>query len=224
MVLFRRIERIQARVDYLKDSSPAILNFAYDVYMPIDVVLSALKQFRAEFPHVDVHMHLLPNESVNVKMKAGQIDVAVGALFDSFQYDGIDGRQIGIADVVLVAAPAHPLSKKADFTQADLDDHQQLSLINEAPKPGTETYLINPTEYWTTDNIYMFAELIMTGKFWGWAHRPQIQRWLDKGQIKVLTTSSVNQVTRRFGAAWPVSKTGGHVVQRLIDLMSEHFD
>lgn len=219
LIVFRRLERLQARIDGFKEEQEARLVIAHDAYTPAAELAAALSALKREHPHLDVH--LAKARSANVVAELEQSDLFVGALFDTISYDGLDGVEVGATDAVFVCAPTHPLAQLEQVELVDLEDHTQLVLIDAPPDPGAETYAVHTTDYWTTNDVGLFVALLLHGGHWAWAFHAQVAEQLNGGELKALKMPAVKTANRRFAVAWSVQRPGGGVVRRFIDLFAK---
>ena len=221
LIVFRRLERMQARIDGIKEEDAPRLTIAHDLQAPTSILAAALEALKQEYPHIDVH--LTTARSADLTEALQRADLVFGALLDTAGYEGIDGREVGAIDAIMVCAPTHPLTRLNEMQLADLEEHTQLVLIDALPSPGGETMAIHTTDYWSADRLDMFIAMLRQGGLWGWALREQVEEHLARGELVELTTPSVRTANRRFAVAWPVKKPGGAGVRRFIELLAEAF-
>ena len=225
LILFRRLERFQARVDTLKDEDSVVLTLGHDILVPSNVLAKAVSQLSREVPHVDVRLQKIGQDQIGPLLRSKKVDLAIISLADNLQFDGVDGKQIGSSEAIIVSSPDHPLAHLNHFTLADLDRFRQLLLIDQVPEPGEETYFIHSNDYWTCDDLDMFRELLKNGQVWAWVHRDQVIDLLQNGVLMELNTPDVREFNRRrFAVTWPVKKPGGSTVRRFVDLLAKAFE
>ena len=80
-----------------------------------------LAAFRASRPDVRIHLHSVTGEAGLAKLRADEVDFAVGAMWEV--PNDIDYAPLQRFDAMLITAPDHPLTRKAKPTLEDLSPY-----------------------------------------------------------------------------------------------------
>ena len=80
-----------------------------------------LAAFRALRPEVRLHLHSVTGQAGLVKLRADEVDFAVGAMWDV--PNDLDYAPLQRFDAMLITSPTHPLAKKSAITLEDLSPH-----------------------------------------------------------------------------------------------------
>ncbi|MBB5015429.1 LysR family transcriptional regulator [Rehaibacterium terrae] len=82
---------------------------------------ATLAAFRRQRPEVRVHLHSVTGRAGLEKLRADEVDFAVGAMWEV--PNDIDYAPLQRFDAMLITAPGHPLAKKANPTLEDLSPY-----------------------------------------------------------------------------------------------------
>ncbi len=80
-----------------------------------------LAAFRTLRPDVQVHLHSVTGQAGLAKLRADEVDFAVGAMWEV--PNDIDYAPLQRFDAMLITAPQHPLAKKSAIRLEDLSPH-----------------------------------------------------------------------------------------------------
>lgn len=80
-----------------------------------------LAAFRALRPEVRLHLHSVTGQAGLAKLRADEVDFAVGAMWEV--PNDIDYAPLQRFDAMLITAPTHPLAKKPSIRLEDLSPH-----------------------------------------------------------------------------------------------------
>lgn len=79
-----------------------------------DVLPAALIEFRRQFPEVKVEVDVAVNSQLLERLKAGDIDVAVGRMADPQMMIGVSFELLYVEPLVAVVRDGHPLANNVD--------------------------------------------------------------------------------------------------------------
>ena len=80
-----------------------------------------LAAFRALRPEVRLHLHSVTGQAGLAKLRADEVDFAVGAMWEV--PNDLDYAPLQRFDAMLITSPTHPLAKKSAITLEDLSPH-----------------------------------------------------------------------------------------------------
>lgn len=80
-----------------------------------------LAAFRKSRPDVRIHLHSVTGQAGLAKLRADEVDFAVGAMWEV--PNDIDYAPLQRFDAMLITSPQHPLARKSSITLEDLSPH-----------------------------------------------------------------------------------------------------
>ncbi|MBI1262783.1 MAG: LysR family transcriptional regulator [Rhizobiales bacterium] len=223
-IIFRRIDRLNARISALRNNADVEIRIAVDAGFDHALLGAAVADLMAEFPHVNLRLKTVHEASAMTELQAGKVQIALLPLQAGLPGKGIDGRDIALAQHRIVAAPGHPLAKLPDgFPLSALDDHRQIIVADPEIDMRRLDYRVHITDVMIVDSYEMQIELIRRGIVWGFALTHHVRADVAAGRLRELHCAAVEQPgTLRFGAVWLVKTPPGPAATRLLDLISHH--
>src|SRR5262249_47438032 len=128
------IDGLRAKVKGLLDGLEAEVDLAVDVMLPAERLGKILRAFAAEFPTVQLRLHVAALGAVTAKVRDGAAAIGIsGPLFAGVE--AIESVAAGSVPMAPVAAPDHPLARMEriapgaarEFTQLVLTDRSRFT-------------------------------------------------------------------------------------------------
>lgn len=223
-IIFRRIDRLNARISALRDESDVEIKLAVDAGFDHSLLGRAISELMAEFPHVNLRLKTVHEANAIKELQDGKAQIALLPLQASLPGKGIDGRDIALAQHRIVAAPSHPLASLPDgFPLSALDDHRQIIVTAPDIDMRNLDYRVHVTDVMIVDSFEMQIDLIRRGVVWGFAMAHHVEADVAAGRLRQLHCAAVEHPgILRFGAVWLVKTPPGPAATRLLDLISHH--
>lgn len=178
------IDGLRAKVKGLLQGLEPEIHLALDVMLPTARVVDALKAFRAEFPTVQLHLHMEALGAVTqlVLDRVATIGVS-GPLPGDAGVAGIE--RIGVGNVVLipVASPDHPLARASRNKPGATRDHVQLVLTDRSSLTGTIDFAVISPRTWRLADLGSKHLLLKEGIGWGNMPAPMVQDDISSGRL-----------------------------------------
>lgn len=178
------IDGLRAKVKGLLQGLEPEIHLALDVMLPTARIVDALKAFRAEFPTVQLHLHMEALGAVTqlVLDRIATIGVS-GPLPGDAGVAGIE--RIGVGNVLLipVASPDHPLARADKKKPGVTRDHVQLVLTDRSSLTGTIDFAVISPRTWRLADLGSKHLLLKEGIGWGNMPLPMVQDDVDSGRL-----------------------------------------
>lgn len=222
-IIFRRLDRLNARVTALKDNNETEIRLAVDASFDRNRLADAITTLALAYPHVDLHVKTTQERDVMTELQEGRAHIGVINFQAGIEGKTIDGRDIALARHHIVAAPDHPLTQLAPgFPLIVLDDHRQIIVADYAPENRKFDYRVHTTDVQIVDSYDMQIELIRRGTGWGYALDHHIADDLRSGRLVELHCAAIEHPGFvRFGAVWMVKTPPGPAATHLLDLIGK---
>lgn len=221
-IIFRRLDRLNARVTAMKQDEETEIRLAMDASFSRARLADAIRDMAVDFPHVDFHIKTTHEAAVIREVQEGRAHIGLVNLAPGLPGKNIDGRDIAVARHHIIAAPDHPLAQLPDgFPLSALDDHRQIIVTDYAADTRQFDYRVHTTDVLIADTYEMQIELIRRGLAWGYALDHHIAEDLAAGRLKELHCAAIQHPALvRYGAVWMVKQPPGPAATRLLDLIS----
>ena len=222
-IIFRSLDRLQSRMhSYDQDVAPDI-SIVYDAHIPASKIAHCVLQLSTEFPFLNFNISRSYSANIIETAELEQADFILTVIDDHTQVNGYDGREIGAITKVAVAAMKHPLAALRTVGNEQLDQHTQLLFDVNPPEPGKESVNTFVTSRWSTDDLFMFRELIKGGAAWAIVEKEMVQDLLKDGTLVELDLASAKEIFVRLTVGWPVRKKKGDIHNRFVQLLESVF-
>lgn len=163
------------------------LTLVIDPYTPSALLARALEAFSREFPRLELSILVEPVEAAARALREGAADIGLLTEFMSLAED-FERSLCGSIDLVVVAAPAHPLARlQGKFSSELLRDHTQLVLSTRADDRSGRYYGVHAVNRWRVTDLDTKHDLLLAGIGWGSMPRPRIAEDLAAGRLVELT-------------------------------------
>ena len=162
--LLAGIDSLKARVQGLSEGLEAEVALAVDVMLPTDRLVDALTAFRIAFPTVALRLHVEALGGVTQLLLDGKAVIGINNHMH-YGVEDLERRTVGSTLMVPVAAPGHPLARKAN--KQDARDHVQLVLTDRSPLTQGQDFGVLSDRNWRLADLGAKHALLLAGLGWG---------------------------------------------------------
>jgi len=222
-IVFRRLDRLNARVAAMTGGEDVDLPIAVDAGFSPPLLASAIAALLTESPHVDLRIRMMHKARILDEVLSDRARIGIVSLEAGLSGKQVDGRDLATHTMHIVAAPDYPLSRvKQPFPLAALDDHRQIVVADREEAAHGFDFRVHITDVLIVDNAALKLELLKAGAGWAFALDHEVAGALAEGSLLSLECSAVQHAgLHRFGAIWRVTTPPGPAATRLLDLISE---
>jgi len=160
----------------------AQLALVVDAMFPMDVLLNALRDFRAHFPTVQTRLNVetLTGAAQLVLDGSCALGIVVASATDTL---ALTRRPLLEVELVLVVAPSHPLAARPGPVAAEqLRDHVQL-VLTERSGPGEPDRGVHATQTWRIGDLGAKHAMLKAGLGYGSMPRHMVAEDLEQGRL-----------------------------------------
>jgi DNA-binding transcriptional LysR family regulator len=195
------VDGLRAKVKGLLDGLEAEVDLAVDVMLPAERLGEVLRAFAAEFPTVQLRLHVEALGAVTAMVLDGGAVVGVsGPLFAGVE--GIESRLAGSVAMVPVAAPDHPLGRMTHIEPGAGREYTQLVLTDRSRFTEGREYSVVSPRTWRLADLGAKHALLRQGIGWGNMPLPMIEADLFSGTLVRLAMPDHVGGTYRFAGIW----------------------
>ncbi|CAA0113230.1 putative HTH-type transcriptional regulator YahB [BD1-7 clade bacterium] len=220
-IIMRRVERLESKVDNLRQQIATNVSIAITEMIPIEPLARATSTFTRLHPEFQLTIHEYSVDVAMQKLFQHEAALLIAQLWDAAPIKGLDGRQLYACDLMLIASHDHPLAALDDpFEYAELDNHQQV-LMSPYPADTVDyNYGVSVTDLYTVNSVRLQKSLICHGAGWGFMAHHQIEDELSNGSLVQLKCRDLNDLPQmRVAAVWGTRKAPNPVLTKFIDLL-----
>ncbi|MBN4051796.1 LysR family transcriptional regulator [Parvibaculum lavamentivorans] len=220
-IITRKTDRFAARAKALRQNTIINATLMFDPFFPLKPLTLALAEFSQRRPQIQFSLQECGSDAIEKHLKDGTAQLGFIGLRDTMPMRNFDGRQITLREIMLMAAPEHPLAQVNDpFPLSDLDNHRQIILSAEAIDATRYNYSVHVTDIWAVNNVELMRQLLVQGVGWGYMARNLVEKDLQAGRLIALSCKDVpDWAIARFAAVWTPSTEPDEVLTELIDLV-----
>lgn len=195
------VDGLRAKVKGLLDGLEAEVDLAVDVMLPAEQLGKILRAFAAEFPTVQLRLHVEALGAVTAMVLDGGAAVGLsGPLFAGVE--GIESAAAGSVQLVPVAAPDHPLGRMVRIPSGAGRDFTQLVLTDRSRFTEGRDYAVSSPRTWRLADLGAKHALLREGIGWGNMPLPMIEPDLVAGTLVRLEMPDHPGGNYRFAGIW----------------------
>lgn len=228
--LLHRARRIVEEADAFRAQSKSLarglepeLTIVLDSLFPMDLAVSALRDFSAEFPTVPPRVFVQSLGAAAHLVIEGTC--AVGLLSTAVaDLTSLQMRPFTTIDMVPVVSPVHPLAAIEGRVGRDaLDRHVQLVTTDPSAITGGVSHGVLSSRTWRLADIGAKKSMLLAGLGWGYMPLHLIREDLETGRLKTLTPVGFNPLTSTMvmGAAFVSEHSLGPAARWMIDYLAD---
>jgi len=201
------IDGLRAKVKGLLDGLEAEVDLAVDVMFPAERLGVILRAFAAEFPTVQLRLHVEALGAITAMVLDGTAVVGLsGPLFAGV--DGLESVSVGSVAMVPVAAPDHPLGRMDLIPPGAGREYTQLVLSDRSRFTEGKDFSVMSPKTWRLADLGAKHALLRQGIGWGNMPLPMIEADL---------VSDHPGGIYRFGGIWRRDTPPGPAAAWLLD-------
>lgn len=212
---------LRAKVKGLLDGLEAQVSLAVDVMLPAERLGRVLHRFSAEFPTVQLRLHVEALGAVTSLVLDREAVVGISGPLSS-GVAGIDSRAAGSIPMIPVAAPDHPLARMAPVLPGAAREYTQLVLSDRSRFTEGRDYSVFSPKTWRLADLGAKHALLRQGIGWGNMPLPMIEADLQAGTLIRLYLPDHVGGTYRFSGIWRTDSPPGPAASWLLDQLVAH--
>lgn len=221
-MISRKVERLSARAQAMKSDEPANITLLLSVTFPEKALAQALGEFAKTYPHIQFSLIQCFVDDAVEQISEGSEAIALMHLRDNMPGHRVDGRQIAMRDVILAAAPDHPLANRGPFALSELDNHRQIILSHIPVDTVRYDYTVHTTDLWSVNSPHLLAECLVAGSGWSYVERNIADPLLKSGELVKLPCSDIAEhANNRYAAIWSANRILREPETYLLNLIEE---
>jgi DNA-binding transcriptional LysR family regulator len=210
------IDGLRATVKGLLDGLEAEVDIAVDVMLPAERLGLVLREFVAEFPTVQLKLHVEALGAVTAMVLDRQSVIGLSGPLAA-GVGGIESRLAGSVPMIPVAAPDHPLGRMTKITPGAGREHIQLVLTDRSRFTEGQDYSVMSPKTWRLADLGAKHALLRQGIGWGNMPLPMIEDDLISGTLVRLSMPDHVGGTYRFAGIWRRDTPPGPAASWLLD-------
>lgn len=214
--IYNGIDGLRAKVRGLLQGLEAEVHLVIDVMFPAARIVDALKSFRAEFPTVQLHLHMEALGAVAQMVLEGRAAVGVSGMVHR-NLVGIERVEVGFVDLLPVAAPEHPLALVGRNRPGAGREHVQLVLSDRSALTRNQDFGVVGTHSWRLADLGSKHMLLKEGIGWGNMPAPMVEEDLASGRLVLLDLPGNQVLPYGFDAIYRIDTTPGPAAAWLIE-------
>ncbi|MDB5662327.1 MAG: Transcriptional regulator, LysR family [Sphingomonas bacterium] len=196
------------------------LSIVIDPICPAPLLIKALKAFQQHYPSVQTSIYTEVLDGVTRHLVDGTCAIGILSVYSELPLT-LHRASLLDVELLLVAAPSHPLAQTAGPLSSDLlRDHVQLVLMDKAGFAGVRDHAILGSRLWRLGDLTAMLSMLRAGL--GYAIMPDhlAREDIDAGRLTRLRPSSWGvsaSIPVTLCAAWRVDPCLGPAAQWLLD-------
>jgi len=214
------MDALLAKVRSLRQGLEAELSLAIDVMVPGHVLAKLLRDFQTRFPTVPLRLHVEALGAVAALVLDGRATLAIGGP-DILDLPQIERETIGAVELVVVAAPDHPLAQMTHIPPGEARKHLQLVLTDRSPLTEGRDFAVFSPRSWRLADLGAKHALLKEGIGWGSMPRHVIEADLASGALVELRLPERSLSDYALVALWRKDGPPGPAAIWVLDEMRE---
>lgn len=195
------IDALRAKAAGLIGGLEAEVNLVVDVMLPTERLGAVLRAFAAEFPTVQLKLHVEALGAVSAMVEGGGAVLGISGPVAG-QSDALERVGAGTVPLVPVAAPSHPLGRMAAIPPGETRNHVQLVLSDRSHATEGQDFAVMSPRTWRLADLGAKHALLREGIGWGNMPLPMVAEDLARGALVRLDLPEQPGGTYRFAAVW----------------------
>lgn len=191
-----KVDAMRARARGLGEGVELGLSVVADTLFPLASLGAALREMRAAYPSVAVHLSLAPLGGPLAALRAGRCNLGI-TVGEDFRDPHIELEALATIPFLPVVAADHPLAARSrdqePLSAADLADHLQIVLEDPTPLSGERDFGVLSPGTWRVGSQDAKHGLIRAGLGWGRMPLWAIEHDLAEGRLVRLPTPALGR-------------------------------
>ena len=210
------MDGLQAKVKGLLDGLEAEVDLAVDVMLPSERLGKVLRAFAAEFPTVQLRLHVEALGAITAMVLDRQAVVGISGPLAA-GVEGVECVAAGSVPMVPVAAPDHPLGRIERIPPGAGREYTQLVLTDRSRFTEGQDYSVMSPKTWRLADLGAKHALLREGIGWGNMPLPMIEPDLIDGSLTRLAMPDHTGGMYRFAGVWRRDTPPGPAASWLLD-------
>lgn len=210
------MDGLRAKVKGLLDGLEAEVDFAVDVMLPSERLGKVLRAFAAQYPTVQLRLHVEALGAITAMVLDRQAVVGVSGPLAA-GVEGVECIAAGAVPLVPVAAHDHPLGRMERIPPGAGRDYTQLVLTDRSRFTQGQDYSVMSPKTWRLADLGAKHALLREGIGWGNMPLPMIEPDLIDGSLIRLAMPDHMGGMYRFAGVWRRDTPPGPAASWLLD-------
>jgi len=210
------IDGLRATVKGLLEGLEAEVDLAIDVMLPPERVGRVLRAFAAEFPTVQLRLHVEALGAITAMVLDRKAAIGISGPLAA-GIEGVECISAGSVPMVPVAAPDHPLGRMERIPPGAGREYTQLVLTDRSRFTEGRDYSVMSPKTWRLADLGAKHALLREGIGWGNMPLPLIESDLVAGTLVRLAMPDHPGGTYRFAGVWRRDAPPGPAASWLLD-------
>ncbi|WP_213299806.1 LysR family transcriptional regulator [Paraburkholderia sacchari] len=186
--------QLNAKAAGLQRGLEGEVSVAVDVMFPSPRLVEALQAFARAFPTVALNLTMEALGGVLKLVLDGDCAIGISGPNQNWPHV-IEARTIGSVELVLVAAPIHPLAQAPQPVRiSDAREHTQLVLTDRSRLTLGQTFGVYSNRAWRLGDLGAKHRLLLAGLGWGSMPRHLVEADLEAGRLVRITLADRGSV------------------------------
>lgn len=165
------------------------LKLAVEPLLPRPALYTALHRFYPQSRGSRLQVRETVITGTHEAILEGSVDIAICGPLPK----GVLGEPIGVADILPVVHPEHPLATRDEpLTAEALSRELQLVIRDSGRNPVENQGWLRAEQRWTLESFEAAIELLLTGIGFCWLPRHRVDPMIRRGSLKVLSIREGN--------------------------------
>ncbi|NIE68815.1 LysR family transcriptional regulator [Burkholderia sp. Ax-1719] len=175
--------QLNAKAAGLQRGLEGEVSVAVDVMFPSQRLVEALQAFARAFPTVALNLTMEALGGVIKLVLDGDCAIGISGPNQNWPHV-IEAQSIGTVELVLVAAPCHPLAQAPQPVRiSDAREHTQLVLTDRSRLTVGQTFGVYSNRAWKLGDLGAKHRLLLAGLGWGSMPRHLVEADLEAGRL-----------------------------------------
>ncbi|MBX9885540.1 MAG: LysR family transcriptional regulator [Novosphingobium sp.] len=210
------VDGLRAKVKGLLEGLEAEVDLAVDVMVPPERLAGILRGFAAEFPTVQLKLHVEALGAVSAMVQARTATIGISGPLAAGMAE-LEGVAAGATLLVPVAAPDHPLGRMTAIPPGAGRDYIQLVLSDRSGTTSGRDFGVVSPKTWRLADLGAKHALLREGIGWGNMPLPMIAGDLAAGTLVRLAMPDYPGGAYRFMGVWRRDAPPGPAAQWVLD-------
>lgn len=212
--------QLSARAAGLQRGLEGEVSVAVDVMFPSQRLVNALQAFAQAFPTVALNLTMEALGGVLKLVLDGDCAIGISGPNNNWPHV-IEARSIATVELVLVAAPCHPLAQADQPVRiSDAREHTQLVLTDRSRLTEGQSFGVYSNRAWKLGDLGAKHRLLLAGLGWGSMPRHLVEADLDAGRLVQIALSDRRSVNYSVSLIHRVDAAPGPAGQWLSHYLS----
>lgn len=176
---------IEARCHRHLEGEETLLRIARDDALPESFWRVLVADMRAAFPALSLGFGLSPAAELTTTLAQGAVDLGLGVMSEEVRVAGTERIVLGDVDMLMVAAPSHPLARLGRVTPQDLREHPFIAL-SWYGEGGLRQARLEMRQRIGVSHFEVMCDMATDGIGWALVPAPLAVPRLDEGRLILL--------------------------------------